>query len=142
MTAMAIGALSRDTGVKVPTIRFYEQIGLLPAPPRTDSNRRTYGPEHVKRLRFIRHARDLGFEVNAVRQLLALADRPERPCGDADAIAREHLAEIDSKIARLMALRADIQQMVDGCAQVRIANCRVIEVLANHGKCLHETHTL
>ena len=140
MTSMAIGALSRETGVKVPTIRFYEQIGLVPAPPRTDSNRRTYGPEHVKRLRFIRHARELGFDVSAIRQLLALASNPERPCGEADTIAREHLAEIDSKIARLVALRADIQQMVDSCAQVRIADCRVIEVLGNHEECLHEAH--
>lgn len=140
MKAMAIGALSRNTGVKVPTIRFYEQIGLLPAPPRTESNRRTYGPEGVKRLQFIRHARELGFEVDAIRQLIALANYPEQPCGQADSIAREHLAQIDTKIARLVALRAEVQQMLDGCTQERMADCRVIEVLADHGECLHEAH--
>jgi DNA-binding transcriptional MerR regulator len=138
MKAMAIGALSRDTGVKVPTIRFYEQIGLLPAAPRTESNRRAYGPEDVMRLRFIRHARELGFEMDAIRQLIALANHPEQPCGQADFIAREHLAQIDTKIARLVALRAEVQQMLDGCTQERIADCRVIEVLADHGECRHE----
>ncbi len=140
MKAMAIGTLSRNTGVKVPTIRFYEQIGLLPAPPRTASNRRTYGPEDVMRLRFIRHARELGFEMDAIRQLMALANHPEQPCGQADVIAREHLAQIDTKIARLVALRAEVQHMLDCCMQERIADCRVIEVLADHGECLHEAH--
>src|SRR4028118_40335 len=140
MKPLAIGTLSKETGVKVPTIRFYEQIGLLPTPPRTDSNRRTYGSEDVKRLRFIRHARELGFEVDAIRQLIALANHPEQPCGQADTIARQHLAEIDTKIARLVALRAEVQQMLDGCTQERIADCRVIEVLADHGECLHEAH--
>ncbi len=71
--AFSIGVFSRETGVKVTTIRFYEQIGLLPSPSRTDSNGRTYGPDDLKWLRFIRHARELGFEVDAIRQLLAPA---------------------------------------------------------------------
>ena len=140
MKLLPIGVLSRETGVKVPTIRFYEQIGLLPAPPRTESNRRTYGPEHVKRLRFIRHARDLGFEVDAIRQLLALAAHPERPCDQADELARAHLQEIDAKIARLTALRAEVETMLEQCSQEGIGKCRVIEVLADHGECLHEAH--
>lgn len=74
MKSLPIGALSQQTGVKVPTIRYYEGVGLLPAPDRTESNRRTYGPDAVSRLRFIRHARELGFEVDAIRQLPALAD--------------------------------------------------------------------
>ena len=76
MQGMAIGALSKASGVKVPTIRFYEQIGLLPAPLRTDSNRRSYGNKDVQRLRFIRHARELGFEVNDIRALLAMTAEP------------------------------------------------------------------
>jgi DNA-binding transcriptional MerR regulator len=141
MHAVTIGALSRETGVKVPTIRFYEQIGLLPVPPRTDSNRRIYGAADVKRLRFIRHARDLGFGVDAIRQLLTIAaDDPERPCDQADAIARKHLVEIDEKIGRLVALRAEIQQMVRECSSERIAECRVIEVLSDHGECRNVTH--
>lgn len=140
MRRFSIGALSRETGVKVTTIRFYEQIGLLPVPFRTDSNRRTYGRDDVKRLRFIRHARDLGFEIDAIRQLLALAAHPDHPCARADELARAHLREIDSKIARLVALRAEVQRMVEDCEQDKVGTCRVIEVLADHGECLHAAH--
>jgi DNA-binding transcriptional MerR regulator len=140
MKVLPIGALSRETGVNISTIRFYEQIGLLPAPPRTESNRRTYGPEDVKRLRFIRHARELGFEVDAIRQLLALAAHPETPCDRADELARAHLQEIDGKIAQLVALRAEVQAMVECCDGGRVGDCRVIEVLADHGECPHEVH--
>lgn len=137
---MPIGALAERTGVKVPTIRYYESVGLLPAPDRTESNRRTYGSQSVGRLRFIRHARELGFDVNAIRQLLGLADQPNQPCHEADAIARAHLTDIDHKIVRLTALRTEVQNMIDECAQGQIRQCRVIEVLADHGQCLHEQH--
>lgn len=140
MKALSIGALGRETGVKVPTIRYYEQIGLLPSPGRAENNRRTYGPENVRRLNFIRHARELGFAVEAIRQLLSLEDEPHRPCEDADRIARAHLADIDSKIVRLTALRAEVQRMVDQCARGEIKNCRVIEVLGDHSLCLAELH--
>jgi len=137
---MPIGALAGETGVKVPTIRYYESVGLLPAADRSESNRRTYGPKDVRRLRFIRHARELGFEIGAIRQLLGLADQPDRPCHEADAIARAHLADIDHKIARLVALRSEVQHMIDQCARGQIRECRVIEVLADHGECLNEQH--
>lgn len=137
---MPIGALAVETGVKVPTIRYYESVGLLPAADRTDSNRRVYGPKDVRRLRFIRHARELGFEVEAIRQLLSLADQPDRPCREADMIARTHLSDIDHKIARLVALRSEVRRMVDQCAHGRISECRVIEVLADHAECLHDAH--
>jgi DNA-binding transcriptional MerR regulator len=130
MTALAIGTLARRTGVKVPTIRYYESIGLLPAPERTGSNRRAYGAEAERRLRFIRHARELGFEVATIRQLLELADQPDRSCAEVDSIARAHLSDIESKIARLKALRSEVRRMIDQCARGRISNCRVIEVLA------------
>lgn len=139
-TRWPIGALARRTGVKVPTIRYYESIGLLPAPPRTDSNRRTYGADAERRLGFIRHARALGFEVEAIRQLLALAGEPQQACGAADAIARAHLADIEEKIARLESLKAELRHMIDACAQGRIAECRVIEALADHGRCVHDSH--
>jgi DNA-binding transcriptional MerR regulator len=140
MKPLAIGALADRTGVKIPTIRYYESVGLLPPAPRTDSNRRTYDNESVRRLRFIRHARELGFEIEAIRQLLALVDDPDRSCEQAVAIAREHLQNIDGKIARLIALRSEVQRMTEECGHERIADCRVIEVLADHGECLHEAH--
>ncbi|CAO3438914.1 MerR family transcriptional regulator [Azospirillum endophyticum] len=140
MSTLTIGALSTQAGVKIPTIRYYESIGLLRTPSRTDSNRRTYDAAAVRRLRFIRHARELGFEVDAIRQLLTLADDPGQPCEAADALARAHLADIESKIRRLQALRAEVRQMVDQCEQGEVRSCHVIEVLADHAHCLHDHH--
>jgi DNA-binding transcriptional MerR regulator len=140
MKSLPIGVLSLEAGVKVPTIRYYEQIGLLPSPDRGENNRRTYGAQDVRRLSFIRHARELGFEIEAIRQLLSLEDDPLRPCEDADRLARAHLADIDFKIARLTALRAEVQRMVTQCAHGEVKDCRVIEVLGDHNLCLNERH--
>jgi DNA-binding transcriptional MerR regulator len=137
--AIPIGGLSRRTGVKVPTIRYYESVGLLLPPPRTDGNRRLYGPDAIDRLRFIRHARELGFEVEAIRQLLDLSDQPERSCAEADTIARRHLAQIKSRISRLKALEREVQRMLAECARGRICECRVIDVLSHHEHCLHHS---
>lgn len=140
MGMISIGAAARETGIKVPTIRYYEEVGLLTAPERTGSNRRTYDAATVRRLRFIRHARELGFSVEAIRQLLDLSDQPDLSCQQVDIIARSHLAEIDEKIARLTSLRVEVQRMVEEGEHGRVAECRVIEVLGDHGACLHETH--
>jgi len=140
MRSFAIGVLSERTGVKIPTIRFYESIGLLPAPERTQTNRRTYDDDTVLRLRFIRHARQLGFEVETIRTLLDLAAHPERPCAEADLVARSHLDDIDDRIARLTGLRTEVAAMLDRCNGGRVRDCRIIEVLADHGECLHERH--
>ena len=126
-----IGEVARRTGVKVPTIRYYEGIGLLPAPPRTEGNRRVYGDGDLHRLAFIRHARELGFEVEAIRTLLALQDRPEQSCAAADAIARARLAEVEQRLARLTALKGELERMLAHCAAGRVSECRVIETLAD-----------
>ncbi|WP_264048520.1 MerR family transcriptional regulator [Methylobacterium flocculans] len=122
----AIGTLSEKAGVKVPTIRYYEINGLLPAAVRTDTNRRTYDEATVRRLRFIRHARDLGFDVEAIRSMLDLADRGDGPRGEDDVIARRHLAAIDSRLARLSALRIEVQAVAD-----RGPGGRIVEALAD-----------
>lgn len=140
MSTIAIGDLARQAGVKVPTIRYYESIGLLPSAPRTESNRRQYDDQAVKRLKFIRHARELGFEVDAIRELLDLAEQPQRSCAKVDALAREHLQAITSRIDRLTALKAEVESMIKACAKGRIAKCRVIDVLSHHEHCLHEAH--
>ncbi|MXQ10640.1 MerR family transcriptional regulator [Microvirga makkahensis] len=136
---LAIGDLSRRTGVKIPTIRYYEQIGLLPSPARTEGQQRRYGPDELHRLNFIRHARELGFEVDAIRQLLGLASDPGRSCGEVHDITKTHLAEVNHKIARLSALRDELEAMV-ACDNRRISECRIIEVLADHGECQHRQH--
>jgi DNA-binding transcriptional MerR regulator len=135
---ISIGELSRLSGVKVPTIRYYEQVGLMPAPPRTEGNQRRYGPTEVSRLNFIRHARELGFEIEAIRELLAMSENPDRSCADADAIARRHLTEVEWRIGQLTALRTELQRMVSECSNGRVGACRVIQVLSDHGQCEHE----
>jgi DNA-binding transcriptional MerR regulator len=134
---MTIGGLSRKTGVKVPTIRYYESVRLLPQPPRTEGNRRLYGSEAVERLSFIRHARELGFEVDAIRELLDLAEHPRRSCAKVDALAREHLQAITSRIERLTALKVEMESMIEACAKGRIAKCRIIDALSHHEHCIH-----
>jgi DNA-binding transcriptional MerR regulator len=135
---LPIGELARRTGVKVPTIRFYEQIGLLSAPPRTEGNQRRYGQTEVERLNFIRHSRELGFEVDDIRELLDMAAAPQASCHQADSIARNHLSEIDRRIASLTALRSELTRMVEECGHGRICDCRIIEVLADHSQCAAE----
>lgn len=127
---MRIGEAARSTGMKVPTIRYYEQIGLLNRAPRTSSNRRTYDVADVRRLRFIRHARELGFDIEAVRELIALAGHPEEPCERADEIARARLTEVERKLVRLKGLRGELRAMIANGAHGSIRECRVIEVLA------------
>jgi len=137
-----IGEVAKQTGVKVPTIRYYEQIGLLPLPPRTKGNRRCYRHGEVQRLAFIRHARDLGFEIEDIRTLLALQDAPESSCGKIDALVAEHLASVDSRIARLTALRAELRRMLQRCAGGRVAECRVIESIARADDASAQTRPL
>lgn len=139
MTGLTIGKLAQATDVKVPTIRFYEQIGLMPVPDRTDSDRRTYGNHAIRRLRFIRHARQLGFEIKDIQALLGLADRPDTPCDDADRIAHAHLSMIDDKIIQLSRLRDELTRMV-GCPAGTARDCRVIEVLSDHSLCQAKRH--
>ncbi len=128
----AIGDLARQTGTTVETIRWYERDGTMPAPARTEGGRRLYTQAHLDRLAFIRHARELGFPLGDVRALLQLTDKPESSCAEADMIARGHLGAVRSRIARLKALEAELERMLDACEHGKVAVCRVIQVLANH----------
>ena len=140
--AFPIGELSRRTAVKVPTIRYYEQIGLLPAAPRTDSNRRLYGQAEVDRLNFIRHSREVGFEIENIREFLAMSEQPQSSCHKVDSIANSHLIEIDRRIASLTTLKAELARMISECGRGRVCDCRIIEVLADHGHCRSEHRSL
>jgi DNA-binding transcriptional MerR regulator len=130
---MKIGDLSRLTGTKVETIRYYEQIGLLPAPARTASNYRDYGNEHRQRLAFVRRARDLGFTLEQVRELLGLSDKREQSCEVVDVIARAHRDMVDRKISELRALRTELDRMIGQCGHGVVADCHIIEALAEAG---------
>jgi Cu(I)-responsive transcriptional regulator len=130
-----IGDIARATGTKVETVRYYERIGLMPPPARTDGNYRSYAVAHLQRLNFIRHARGLGFDIAEIRSLLDLADQPERDCAEADRIASGHLDAIEAKIAQLELLRGELARIVGECRGGRVAGCRVLEVLADHSLC-------
>ena len=132
---MKIGELSRATGTNIETIRYYERIGLLPAPDRTTANYRSYGDPHRARLTFVRHSRDLGFTIEEVRSLLDLSDDPGRDCSEADRIASRHLAQVEEKIAQLTLLRDELTRIVGRCRGGVAADCRVIEALGDHGHC-------
>jgi len=128
---MQIGDLSKSTGVNIETIRYYERIGVLPKPGRQLNGRRTYAEGDAQRLGFIRHARDLGFDLADVRALLALQEQPEASCEDATRIARAQLDEVESRIERLLKLKAELSRMVSDCRTGVVAECRVIEALCN-----------
>ena len=135
---LTIGKLGERTGVKVPTIRYYEQIGMLPEAERSAGNQRLYGKLAEDRLRFIRHSRDLGFPLDAIRDLLSLSDQPAQSCEAADTIAKAQLGAVRARIARLRALESELERMVAQCAHGTIGECRVIEVLGDHSLCDHE----
>jgi len=135
---LTIGKLGQAAGVKVPTIRYYEQIGLLPEPDRSAGNQRLYPKSALDRLAFIRHARELGFPLEAIRDLLGLSDRPDQSCAAVDAIAQTQLAAVRARIARLTALEAELERMIGQCACGTISDCRVIEVLSDHALCAHD----
>ncbi|RYG21159.1 MAG: MerR family transcriptional regulator [Burkholderiales bacterium] len=126
---LMIGDLAAATGTKVNTIRFYEEIGLMRRAARTQSGRRTYGAGDLERLRFIRHARKLGFETQEIRSLLALGDDPERPCDKVTQIAVRHLDDVNEKIARLALLRDELEQIARSCAGGAVSECRIMDSL-------------
>ena len=135
MTEKTIGKVAKETGCKVQTIRYYEQIGLLPEPRRSEGNQRLYTDDTIKRLAFIRHARDLGFPLQAIRDLLKLSDTPDHPCDEANEIVRSQLADINKRIRQLTDLKIEMERMLDHCKGGPMSDCRVIEVLYDHNLC-------
>ena len=133
--AITIGRVAKAAGCKVQTIRYYEQIGLLSPPPRSEGNQRLYEEGAVERLCFIRHARELGFPLQAVRDLISLSDNPEQSCEAVDTIAKGQLRDVDRRVQRLQLLRRELERMIEQCKGGRVADCRIIEVLGNHSLC-------
>jgi DNA-binding transcriptional MerR regulator len=133
-----IGDLSRKTGVKVPTIRYYEQMGLMAQAERSEGNQRRYGTAERDRLSFIKHARDLGLTIESIRELLELSAHPERPCAQADRIAAEQLQAVRDRIARLKRLEQELERISSHCHSGSVRDCYVIRALANHDLCESE----
>ena len=136
MTAdsFAIGQLSTLTGIKITTIRYYETIGLLPEPPRSGGNRRLYGALHRDRLTFIRRARNFGFGLEAIRELLLLDRSRDQPCATASHIAQAHLEGIEQRILELTALKAQFQTLIITCSGQQVADCTILKALHDEGQ--------
>ncbi|WP_299476394.1 helix-turn-helix domain-containing protein [uncultured Roseibium sp.] len=133
----SIGELSRQTGVKVPTIRYYEKEGLIDAPLRTEGNQRRYQETDRERLRFIRHCRDLGLPMPAVRDLIELSQHPDRPCDEADRIAAEQLRSVRERILHLKKLEAELERIAVSCqGDHTVTECNVLKAFGDHGQCL------
>ena len=130
---IAIGGLSKSTGTNIETIRYYERVGLLPAPARSSGGYRLYGTDHLKRLNFIRRARTLGFSIGEVRTLLRLADERKRPCAEVRVVADAHLKDVRAKIADLRRMERVLKATVSKCALGQRTHCPVIEALYRDG---------
>jgi DNA-binding transcriptional MerR regulator len=113
---MSIGILAGQAGCSVPTIRYYEQIGLLPAADRGAGGQRVYGEEDLLRLMFVRRCRDFGFPIEQVRELVSLIGAPDRDCVEAGDIARTHLDDVRRKLKELRALERSLKQFVEDCS--------------------------
>lgn len=136
MKEYSIGQMSRRTGVKVTTIRYYEGRGLIPSPARTAGGQRRYDEAALERLAFLRHARELGFGLDDIADLMALAEAPSEDCAPAHGIARKQLAAVDRRMRILAQLREELVQMADADDPGHAGKCRVIEVLGDHRLCI------
>lgn len=129
-TSMTIGNLSRATGCKIETIRYYEKIGMLPKPRRTHGGYRIYTQGHFMRLGFIRRARALGFTLDDIRNLLTLSEGKPASCNEVKALALAHLEEIRSRIVDLQAMEVVLDDLVDKCKGRVTPDCPIIESLS------------
>ncbi|MEP2880138.1 MAG: helix-turn-helix domain-containing protein [Roseibium sp.] len=135
----SIGDLSRATGVKVPTIRYYEKEGLLEEPMRTEGNQRRYRNSDLDRLRFLRHCRGLGLPMPAIRELIDLSQHPDKPCEEVDRIAAEQLQAVRERIQRLKILEKELARIATSCDGGHpVTECNVLKAFADHSLCKGE----
>ncbi len=134
----SIGEASKLVGLKVPTIRYYEQAGLMPVARRTLGNQRTFSQADIDKLLFIKHARELGFSIKSIFSLLQLSSSNQKDCQEIDQIARSNLEKVRDKIALLTSLKNELERMLLGCNSGAVDNCYVVESLARHELCFED----
>jgi MerR family mercuric resistance operon transcriptional regulator len=129
--AMSVGVLARHAGCNVETVRYYENAGLMPEPPRSPGGHRQYAHAHLQRLCFIRRSRELGFPVEQVRALLRLVDEPEHTCGEVKDMAIWQVNEVQRRIDDLRRLQRALNDMARQCGGGRssVDDCPIIEAL-------------
>ena len=140
MKKITIGRLSKAANVKVTTIRYYESIELMGKAERSESGQRLYDDSSIQRLTFIRHARDLGFAVDDIRELIELQSQSESNCKAVDEIARSHLSSVRQRIQQLASLETELERMVSNCKGNDIGTCQIMKSLNDHSACLSEAH--
>ena len=129
MDSFLIGNLSKQSGVNIETIRYYEKIGVMPAPGRNAGGFRIYEPDHLKRLSFVRRSRQLGFSLDEVRNLLRLVDGHGHTCAEVHALMLSHLAEIRRKIRDLRRLQRAMAEMAARCSGESVPECPIVDAL-------------
>ena len=129
MTPFTIGVLSRRTGCKVETIRYYERIGILPAPGRSAGGHRLYDEDHLKRLTFVRRSRELGFTLDEIRTLLGLVDSGDVTCAEVKELTLRHAGEVRRKIADLRRMERVLKEMAAQCDGGIVPDCPIVEAL-------------
>ncbi|KGJ91675.1 MerR family transcriptional regulator [Colwellia psychrerythraea] len=127
----SIGQLAKESGCKVETVHYYEKIGLMPEPPRTEGGHRVYALPHVKRLTFIRRSRELGFKIEQIKDLLKFIDEPNHYCGEVRAMAMQQASAVQEKINDLQRLHSALNDMVIQCKDSNnsIDNCPIVDSL-------------
>ncbi len=129
-TRLTIGALSKRTGVNIETVRYYERIGIMPAPPRTEGGQRVYDDSHLKRLAFIRRSRQLGFSLDEVRSLLKLVDGGDYTCGEVRDMTVAHIEDIRRKISDLRRMERVLKDMAAQCNGGDVPECPILDALS------------
>jgi MerR family mercuric resistance operon transcriptional regulator len=124
-----IGAMSRETGVNIETIRYYERIELMPKPDRTAGGNRQYTHDHLQRLSFIKRSRELGFSIDEIRAMLKMVDQKGVSCGEVHAMTMEHLGSVREKIQHLKKLEQALADMAAECAKGDVPDCPIIQTL-------------
>ena len=125
-----IGVLSRETGVNIETIRYYERIGVMPAPPRTEGRQRVYDEDHLKRLTFIRRGRELGFTLDQIRDLLGLVRGHGLTCAEVKAMTVGHVADIRRKVKDLKRLERVLGDLAAQCHGKGVPDCPILDALS------------
>jgi MerR family transcriptional regulator, mercuric resistance operon regulatory protein len=127
---LTIGSLSEETGVNIETIRYYERIGLVPPPPRSQGRHRIYDDLHRRRLAFIRRSRALGFSLNDTRDLLGLARGHDLTCAEVKALTEQHIADIRGKVRDLRKLDRVLSELAGKCRGSTVPDCPILDALA------------
>lgn len=135
---LTIGRLAERSGVNLETVRYYERIGIMPEPLRTDGGHRVYKHEHLKRLGFIRRSRELGFSLEEIRSLLALVDGGDYTCAEVRDLTLQHSAEVHRKIADLRRLERSLKRMAAQCSGDTVPECPIIDVLWREAAASHD----